>query len=113
MEETKSQIDSLRDTPQDEGPGGELLVGLTRQLMDVEIELAGAQARLEIVDGLFKNITSETTRAAVDLFESLEREVRQTEQRHEAARDELVKVERQKAALRPPEVRIQEPLEIN
>ncbi|HBO45284.1 MAG TPA: hypothetical protein DD670_15425 [Planctomycetaceae bacterium] len=112
VEETKSQIDSLRESPQNEGPGGELLVGLTRQLMDVEIELAGAGARLEILDDFFKTITSQETRTLVDLFESLEREVHRAEQRHEAARDELVKIERQNAELRLPEVRIEEPREI-
>ncbi|NLE37275.1 MAG: hypothetical protein GX621_04545 [Pirellulaceae bacterium] len=106
VEETKSQIDALRESPQDEGRGGELLVGLTRQLMDVEIELAGAGARLELLNDFFQNITSQATRTLVDRFESLEREIHRAEQVHEVARDELMKLERQHSALRLPEVRI-------
>lgn len=102
----EAQIAALRGTPRKEGLGSELLVGLTRQLMDVEIELAGAGARLEIVEDFFKTITSQETWTLVDSFESLEREVHRAGRRHEAARDELVKLERQHAELRLPEVRI-------
>jgi hypothetical protein len=111
--ELRAQIARRREAKEHDSARGELLTGLTRQLMEIEIETAGAEARLAKINEAAARCHSKKLMESLQTLEALEHGLDSAGQFRERALDKVARLEEQMERFREPKVKLVDRLKGN